>query len=83
MPKANRVIRAERPSVCPACGHQPVAEIQYGAPEAFDLDLLNSGLIVLGGCAITGDDPAWRCTRCGQDIYSLREPGELEFVVIK
>lgn len=56
----------EKPDACPNCGHSPVAEIHYGLP-AFDEELeraLKSGLVTLGGCCVTGDDPAWECLNC-------------------
>ncbi|MEE1420718.1 MAG: hypothetical protein UF218_03415 [Eggerthellaceae bacterium] len=26
---------------------------------------LDAGLIVLGGCCVTGEDPEWHCNDCG------------------
>ena len=62
---------AERPQGCPACGHEPVAEIWYGlqlpTPE---LERgLASGTVVLGECMVTGDDPAWECAACHAAVY--------------
>lgn len=30
---------------------------------------MDEGRVVLGGCCITGDDPAWRCVVCGASIH--------------
>jgi hypothetical protein len=64
-----------RPAACPACGHSPVAEISYGYPAPSpELDeKLKKGTVVLGGCEITGDDPAWLCGECAALIYSVVE----------
>jgi hypothetical protein len=51
---------------CPACGSAEVAGIQYGLP-LFTAELnadLDAGRVVLGGCCIGGDDPAWVCREC-------------------
>lgn len=67
----NRIERARKPLKCPVCKSRPVAVIQYGFPAISD-DLeqkLNDGLVALGGCVISGDDPAWKCSTCGQKIY--------------
>jgi len=71
MTAISRVERSRRPTACPACGSKRVARIMYGYP-AYSDELqaqLDAGTVVLGGCVITGDDPAWRCTQCGQRIY--------------
>ena len=66
-----RMERQRKPRKCPACGHAPVAEILYGYPgfPLIDNEDLDSGRITLGGCVVTGDDPEWECTQCGQKIY--------------
>ena len=74
-PEHGRIERARRPIMCPRCGHKPVAEILYGEP-AFDEWLeqkINEGLIILGGCCVTPDDPAWECARCGLQIYRSKK----------
>lgn len=68
---SNRIELARKPVKCPTCQSKPVAVILYGFP-AFSSDLeqkLSAGLISLGGCSLSGDDPAWRCATCGQEIY--------------
>ena len=58
-----------KPKKCPKCGSPKVAPILYGlpAPEAFED--AEAGKIALGGCVITGDDPAWRCLDCGTNVF--------------
>ncbi len=43
----------------------------YGMPvpdEKLQADL-DSGRVVLGGCCISLDDPAWKCRECGAVFY--------------
>jgi DNA-directed RNA polymerase subunit RPC12/RpoP len=61
----------KKPAKCPDCGASPVASVLYGLP-AMDEELdgkIEQGLVALGGCIVTGDDPQWRCVRCGAEIY--------------
>ena len=55
-----------RPSNCPKCGSESVAEILYGLiiPDDELNEELNSGKTVLGGCCIDEDSPAWYCNKC-------------------
>ena len=66
---------AEPSLVCPKCQAGNPARILYGLPD-FTPELqqeLSSKRVVLGGCVIFDDSPAWQCTRCGH------EWGELEW----
>ena len=63
-------------SVCPACNHRvrPVPIVfGYPAPELFAA--ADRGKVALGGCVVTGDDPAHRCPDCGTDL--VRVGGQL------
>jgi predicted RNA-binding Zn-ribbon protein involved in translation (DUF1610 family) len=56
---------------CPKCGSIRIARYLYGMPmmsEQLQADL-DTGRIVIGGCEITGDDPAWKCLECETEIY--------------
>jgi len=60
-----------RPRRCKACRSSRIASILYGMP-AFDPELeggLEAGRVVLGGCVVSGDDPAWQCVTCGAQIF--------------
>lgn len=60
-----------KPRKCPACDSSRIAEILYGYP-AFSAKLekdLNAGRIILGGCCVSDDDPAWQCVDCQMVIY--------------
>jgi hypothetical protein len=64
--------RAERkPRKCPACGSADVVPILYGMPTAEGFKDAEAGLIALGGCCISNDDPSWACRTCNTDIYRL------------
>lgn len=59
-----------RPRRCTACFAPTIAAVLYGMP-AFDRQMeldIEEGRLVLGGCAIGHDDPAWSCTTCGAPI---------------
>jgi hypothetical protein len=63
-----------RPPKCPECGSKRVSRFLYGLP-AFSDQLqadLDAGKIFLGGCELTGDDPAWKCLGCDTEIYQTR-----------
>lgn len=72
-----RVERSRKPESCPTCGAKPVARIERGYP-LFTPKLaedLEAGRVILGGCVMTGDDPFWQCTQCGQEIYRAPQAG--------
>jgi hypothetical protein len=67
-----------RPQSCPACGSPRIARILYGLP-AFSKDLedaLSEGIVALGGCVLSGDDPEWQCLGCGQKIDASAKRGD-------
>lgn len=46
---------------CPRCGGRAVPILRgYPSPDAFDA--ADRGEVVLGGCIVTDDDPAFACT---------------------
>ncbi|MDH5300131.1 MAG: hypothetical protein OEW58_02070 [Gammaproteobacteria bacterium] len=70
--EADKQYRASsKPQHCPRCNHSPVARIIYGYPDitAFSQDEIERGEITFGGCELFDDQPHWRCTSCGCDIY--------------
>ena len=72
MTAERRYFSKRKPEKCPACGAVAVASIQYGYPDMSDPRLkrdLEAGRVVLGGCCISDDDPAWQCTGCGARIW--------------
>jgi NAD-dependent SIR2 family protein deacetylase len=70
VPAARREAAA-KPRACPACGSARVGTILYGepSPSAKFFKDVKEGRIVVGGCCITGDDPAWQCADCGQQVF--------------
>lgn len=64
-----------KPKKCPNCGSLIVARILYGFPaysEELEADM-KAGRIAIGGCSITGDDPAWKCMECETEIYRIND----------
>jgi hypothetical protein len=60
-----------KPRRCPTCGSADIASVLYGFP-AFSAKLekeLEEGKVVLGGCCVSGCDPAWQCVECETQIY--------------
>ncbi|MEE2939651.1 MAG: DUF6508 domain-containing protein [Planctomycetota bacterium] len=59
-----------RPRRCTACFAPTIATVLHGMP-AYDRQMeldIEEGRLVLGGCLIGHDDPAWSCTTCGAPI---------------
>ena len=56
----------EKPTICPQCNSQKIAEIVYGLPDnSKELKRkLKAEEIVLGGCCVTENDPTWKCIDC-------------------
>ncbi len=49
---------------CPECGSADVIPIVYGKPGRELMAQAERGEVALGGCILTGNDPAWHCTAC-------------------
>jgi DNA-directed RNA polymerase subunit RPC12/RpoP len=64
---------ASKPRSCPSCGHRPVATILYGYPAESEVieHKVAAGLIAYGGCR-PQPAPRWKCTECGQKIFSSK-----------
>jgi len=66
---------SRKPRECPRCGSDRIARVLYGLPD-FSEELkrdLDAGRVVLGGCCVTGRDPAWQCAKCAVRIYRKRD----------
>jgi len=52
--------------VCPKCDSSNVAKILYGFPAWSDEleEKLGSGVIALGGCIVSSDNPVFKCNEC-------------------
>jgi hypothetical protein len=64
-----------KPKYCPSCRHTPVADIVYGL-VSLDEELnqqLEAGLVTLGGCCVSDNDPAWECSQCGWQGWRIRK----------
>jgi hypothetical protein len=49
---------------CPECRSLEVIPIVYGLPGTELTEQAERGEVALGGCILTGNDPAWHCTAC-------------------
>jgi hypothetical protein len=67
-----RTVQSSTPSLperCPKCASTDmVVPIAYGEPTSEAWELARAGMVFLGGCVVTGDDPAWRCRSCRCDF---------------
>jgi hypothetical protein len=61
---------------CPKCGSLDVVPILYGYPMPEAMDAADKGLIELGGCCVTGEDPRKHCNACGERFDFPRGPGQ-------
>jgi len=50
---------------CKQCGSHEILPVVYGLPTAETLARAALGEVLLGGCVVLGDDPDWRCAKCG------------------
>jgi hypothetical protein len=57
--------------VCPVCGTPDAWPIVYGLPSGA---LFDDPSVVLGGCMVTSDDPAFRCRNpsCAHEFGTAR-----------
>ncbi len=68
--KPKRISSINKPDKCPRCG-APVYKILYGEPAMSEEDYFKTygEHVIFGGCIISGDDPTWACSQCGQEFY--------------
>ena len=59
---------SDKSNRCPSCGTSQVLPIVYGLPGPELAEEARLGKVVLGGCVITGEDPEWRCAKCGREF---------------
>lgn len=73
---------ARKPRKCPSCQSSRVATILTGMPamnEKLEQDI-KDGRVILGGCAMTEDDPYWQCADCSTLLYKKETaPKHFEF----
>ena len=61
--------------VCTNCGSKNTIRIVYGYPSQETLEIAKNGKVVLGGCIISDNDPAWHCNDCSNN-WGRREDYE-------
>ena len=63
-----------RPPSCPTCSSTSVRPIVYGEPDAELVERARRHEVVLAGCLLTDDDPAWDCPECGHRFGDREKP---------
>ena len=53
---------------CPNCNNK-MTKIVYGMPSNELFELYEKGIICLGGCIITGNDPIYYCSNCKRKYF--------------
>lgn len=79
MAKETVLTRANKSSKCPHCGEQQLVPIVYGYPSDLTMQHWFEGVLELGGCMMTGDDPQLHCMACHHDVWRdrrTRQPDE-------
>ena len=69
----NSPIVSKKPVSCPICGSKKIATYMYGMP-AYSEELMkeiDEGIIILGGCCISDNDPSFACMECKTDFYDI------------
>ena len=58
---------------CPKCNKGELLLIVYGYPTKVAEEAAKKGDILLGGCCITDNDPAFGCKLCGAKFGGKKE----------
>lgn len=60
----------QKPFICPNCGSNRIARIQWGRPSWNEAlrQKLKEGSVVLGGCSVSVDSRRWRCRSCRHEF---------------
>lgn len=65
-PVGSQVMSSKPQPACPVCGGHGIP-IAYGLPMMEAAEAEKRGEVVLGGCAVTAEDPDHRCRECGHE----------------
>jgi hypothetical protein len=61
-------MRTETPPRCPRCGSDRVVPYAYGLPIPDLVAAEERGEVLLAGCVVDADSPAFHCRACGRDL---------------
>ena len=61
----DRIETPEATKRCKQCGGHEILPVDYGLPRAETLARAALAEVLLGGCVVLGDEPDWRCAKCG------------------
>ncbi len=56
--------RLRKGSTCPACAKAKLVPIAYGFPMGKTVQDSELGILSIGGCVVTGNDPELECRGC-------------------
>ena len=56
-------------SKCPNCGERQLVPIAYGFPSPHVMEQSDQGVVVLGGCIMSADDPSFVCKVCQHSVW--------------
>jgi|JI10StandDraft_1071094.scaffolds.fasta_scaffold1269603_2 predicted Zn-ribbon and HTH transcriptional regulator len=73
-PERRTVTVRRRPSSCPQCGSQDIAELIWGLIDDIRNPRFQNHNIIFAGCCVTSPTPKWRCRGCGTDFVDERDP---------
>lgn len=59
--------------ICPKCQSKNVVRIVYGYPMPSVMRRAEKGLVELGGCCVTGNDPTHHCKDCKKNFRSVAQ----------
>ncbi|NQT61652.1 MAG: hypothetical protein HQ556_01730 [Candidatus Marinimicrobia bacterium] len=62
--QAGDMKKLEDGQTCRDCGSSDIVLLVYGTAGTEMIKETQEGKIALGGCVVTGNDPAWRCRVC-------------------
>ena len=63
--KKRKAKKGAQSRICSKCKSGDAMPIAYGYPGPEAVEAADQGMIILGGCVISDDDPHWQCPACG------------------
>ena len=70
--------RIQKTVICPQCRGAEIKRILYGRPDARDMEMIQKGEAISGGCFVRPWQPDWHCAGYGHDWYGENDPAKVE-----